>query len=72
VSYWKLESDLRAKLEFGVFGAVWLLIWLIWGSFRPPGAVATDIRADSTLIRRYVACQIGHYFDTILAYLWLI
>jgi hypothetical protein len=27
------------------------LIWWIPGGFRPLGAVATDIRADSTLIR---------------------
>ncbi len=51
VNYWELNIDLRAKLERRVFGSVWLLIWWIWGSFRPPGSVTTDIRPDSTLIR---------------------
>ncbi len=34
-----------------IVGAVWPLILWISGGFRPPGAVATDIRADSTSIR---------------------
>ncbi len=37
-NYWKLNLYLRAKLERLVFGAVWLVIWCTWGSFRPlPG-----------------------------------
>ncbi len=45
---WKLKFYLRDKLECRVFGAVWHLIWGISGGCRLPGAVATDIRADST------------------------
>jgi hypothetical protein len=51
-NYWKLKFDLRAKLESRVSGAVPPLICWIWGGVRPPGAVAPDIRAGSTLIRR--------------------
>ncbi len=34
VNYWKLTVYLRAKLECRVFGAVWPLLWWIWGRFR--------------------------------------
>ncbi len=51
VNYWRLNFHVRAKLACRICGAVWLLIWWIWGGFRPPEAVATDIRADSMLIR---------------------
>ncbi len=52
VNYWKLKFDLRAKLECWIFGAVLPFIWWISGGVGPTGAVAADIRADSTLIRR--------------------
>jgi hypothetical protein len=52
VNYWKLNFDLRAMLECGVFAAVWPSIRRISGGLRPPGAVATEIRAGSTSIRR--------------------
>ncbi len=52
VKYWRLNFYLRAKLKCRISGAVWHLVWWIWGGFRPPGAVATEIRADSALIRR--------------------
>ncbi len=39
--------DLRAKLGCVVSVALWLLIWWVSGGFRPPGAVATEIRANS-------------------------
>ncbi len=48
VAHWKLHFYLRAKLECWVFGAVWPLIWWISSGVRPPGAVGTDIRTDST------------------------
>ncbi len=48
---WRLKSYFRAKLECHVSEAVWALIGWMSGGFRPPGAVATDIRADPTLIR---------------------
>ncbi len=51
VDYWKLKFYLRAELACWVFGAVWPLFCRIWVGFRPPGAIATDIQADSTLIR---------------------
>ncbi len=51
VNYWRLNFPLRAKLGGQILGEVWPLIWWISGGFRPPGAVATDIRADPTLIR---------------------
>ena len=50
-----LEAYLRAKLECRIFGAARPLIWWMSGGFRPPGAVATEIRADWTLIRRELA-----------------
>ncbi len=67
VNYWKLQFYLRGKLECRVCGAVWPLIWWISSGFRPPGAVATDIRADSTLMRRNLSCrgQFRHYVGTI-------
>ncbi len=69
VIYWELKFHLRAMLECWLFGPVWPLIWWIWRGFRPPGEVATDIRADSTLIRRKFALPrsdstlFRHYFD---------
>ncbi len=49
-----LEAQILPRGQAGMsgFGAVWPLILWISVGFRPPGAVATDIRADSTLIRR--------------------
>ena len=55
VNYWKLKLYLRAELECRGFGLVRPLIWWIWVGFRPPAAVATDMRADSTSIRRCFA-----------------
>ncbi len=52
VNYWKLTFYLRLKLEGQIFGAVGPMIWWIWGGVRSPGAVAADIRTDSTLTRR--------------------
>ncbi len=77
VNSWELDFHTRAKLEWWVFGVVLHLIWWISGGFRPPGAVAPDIRADSTLIRRfdvklYCRGRIRHHFDTILTFLLLI
>ncbi len=42
------------------------------GWFQAPGTVATDIRADSTFIRRVLPCrgQIRHDFCTVLTFLF--
>ncbi len=47
---WKLNFDLRAQLECRIFGAAWPSIWWISDGFMPSGAVAADIRTDSTSI----------------------
>ncbi len=52
VNYWKLAFYHRAELECRCFEAVRPLIWQILGGLKRPVAVATDILADSTLIRR--------------------
>ncbi len=52
VNYWKLNFYFRVKLDCRVLRAVLPLIWWIWDGFTLPGAVAADIRAESTLIRQ--------------------
>ncbi len=42
------------------------------GRSQAPGAVATDMRADSTDVNLPFRGQIRHYFDTILTFLWSI
>ncbi len=64
-----MEADLLPPGKYGIFGAFGALIW-ISSCFRPPGPTATDIRADSTLIRHELALprsdstQFRHYFVT--------
>ncbi len=54
-NYGRLKFDLLAKFGCLVFGVVLRLIWRVWGGFRPPGAVSTESRADSTFSRRCCA-----------------
>ncbi len=63
-NYWKLNFFLRAKLEYRIFGAVWPLIWWIWGGFRLPrgGCARYSGRFD---INSTVICLAAVRVDTI-------
>ena len=75
--YWKLNSTAGLSWDVEVSGMFWPLIWWISVGFRPPGAVATAIRADSTLIRHLLALpgsdstRFRHYFGIPVVYLTL-